>query len=729
VAEWLEQLRTFHLTGRGLPDEHPQPLRPAVVDALEKEGRLGCDFPVYLSTEPSVRPLAAVIEECIRKEPDSFPVLSTRVSAAAKSFGDHATDPAGTPVAAVADRVLAELAGAVPEGEIARLGLLLPKQGTLFPCHAAVAPVLFGHIAGASRSWARAQWLARLTASRNLLRDLLAADETHGVDAHSAEQLQSTLGVEGQFFDPSAMARALGHKKGPRRMAEQRRKRIEDAAATLDAALRAEGSAPAAWVLHSGKAPAGAPALRWECSQAEDSFAAAAALSRKMLERAEPVWRAVRLARLEAESAYDEAVHGERMARFTWHAASPEELLGLPLVIAIETAARAADSLLASFGRLLRSGMPVHVLITAAGIDPQLPDLGYLAMAHRGAFVLSTALARVEHFASELAAMSVAVRPAVAVVAVPGEGEGFREASSAAAARVHALYRCDPEKGETWMERFELHEADVAALSVQTGQGSETLTPAHAAAMSATLRGHFRLLPADQQDADLLEMNEYLARYDHQPPLAIPYLPVIGESGQPARAAVTRELAMFCHERIGAWRALAELAGVGNAHVERAVAAAREKEQAEAAAREEKAREAAARDAATATVHRLVLSLLGGQPLSAPRAVVPAASVSPAPAEAPASPDQPVSKAAVSAAPYIESELCTSCGDCININQRLFRYNADKQAYIADPAAGSYADLVKAAEKCPARCIHPGAPRPGDASATPALVARGAKFG
>ena len=40
----------------------------------------------------------------------------------------------------------------------------------------------------------------------------------------------------------------------------------------------------------------------------------------------------------------------------------------------------------------------------------------------------------------------------------------------------------------------------------------------------------------------------------------------------------------------------------------------------------------------------------------------------------------------------------------------MFRYNSEKQAYLADPRAGTYAELVMAAERCPARCIHPGLP-------------------
>jgi ferredoxin len=57
--------------------------------------------------------------------------------------------------------------------------------------------------------------------------------------------------------------------------------------------------------------------------------------------------------------------------------------------------------------------------------------------------------------------------------------------------------------------------------------------------------------------------------------------------------------------------------------------------------------------------------------------------------------------------PYIDTPLCTTCNECTNLNPRLFEYNAEKQAFIADPSAGTLAELVKAAELCPARCIHP----------------------
>jgi len=60
--------------------------------------------------------------------------------------------------------------------------------------------------------------------------------------------------------------------------------------------------------------------------------------------------------------------------------------------------------------------------------------------------------------------------------------------------------------------------------------------------------------------------------------------------------------------------------------------------------------------------------------------------------------------------PYIDGALCTACNECTNMNKRLFAYNAKKQAYIKDPKAGKFREIVQAAEKCPVKIIHPGSP-------------------
>jgi ferredoxin len=59
---------------------------------------------------------------------------------------------------------------------------------------------------------------------------------------------------------------------------------------------------------------------------------------------------------------------------------------------------------------------------------------------------------------------------------------------------------------------------------------------------------------------------------------------------------------------------------------------------------------------------------------------------------------------------YIDSDRCTTCNECTNLNKKMFAYNANKQAYIKDASAGTFAQLVMAAEKCPVSAIHPGTP-------------------
>ncbi|MEZ4764564.1 MAG: ferredoxin [Calditrichia bacterium] len=60
--------------------------------------------------------------------------------------------------------------------------------------------------------------------------------------------------------------------------------------------------------------------------------------------------------------------------------------------------------------------------------------------------------------------------------------------------------------------------------------------------------------------------------------------------------------------------------------------------------------------------------------------------------------------------PWTDTDECTSCDECIKLNNKIFAYNENKKAFIKDPNAGPYQDLVKAAEKCTAQVIHPGLP-------------------
>jgi ferredoxin len=140
------------------------------------------------------------------------------------------------------------------------------------------------------------------------------------------------------------------------------------------------------------------------------------------------------------------------------------------------------------------------------------------------------------------------------------------------------------------------------------------------------------------------------------------------------------------------WHSLQELGGVHNSHAEKLLA------------REKKAWEERMQQEAEA--HTAV----------APAAAVPtapAASAAPAAASAPATPaaaaEQEPERSPDEA--YIETARCSTCNECTTINNKMFAYDGNKQAYIADVNAGTYAQLVEAAESCQVSIIHPGKPR------------------
>jgi ferredoxin len=78
--------------------------------------------------------------------------------------------------------------------------------------------------------------------------------------------------------------------------------------------------------------------------------------------------------------------------------------------------------------------------------------------------------------------------------------------------------------------------------------------------------------------------------------------------------------------------------------------------------------------------------------------------------------------------PYIETSRCTSCDECTQISNKMFAYDANKQASIVDPDAGTYRQLVEAAESCQVCIIHPGKPRNPNEPGLDDLIKRAEPF-
>jgi hypothetical protein len=168
------------------------------------------------------------------------------------------------------------------------------------------------------------------------------------------------------------------------------------------------------------------------------------------------------------------------------------------------------------------------------------------------------------------------------------------------------------------------------------------------------------------------------------------------------RVAVEKSLLTATRRCAEIWRNLQELAGIDNSHAQ----ALLEKEK--AAWEEQKQKE--------------IEEIKGAQ---AETQVMTAEQV----AEATKTEEKPkVEEKPPSDEPWIETPRCTTCDECTKLNGRMFAYNENKQAVIKDITAGTYRDLVEAAERCKVAIIHPGKPKNPDEPGLEELVKKAEKF-
>jgi pyruvate-ferredoxin/flavodoxin oxidoreductase len=295
------------------------------------------------------------------------------------------------------------------------------------------------------------------------------------------------------------------------------------------------------------------------------------------------------------------------------------------------------------------------------------------------------------------------------------------------------------------------------------------LTVADWAATEGRFKKHFKDVPAEKWTDDMVPFHEFITLDTADREGKTPFIYVL-KGKKLGRQTASVEMVRLAEERLLFWSQLRQLAGLEVPEVIRERIASGLEEEYEnrlAAMRAEFDRKVADLQANYAQVvaRRLAEGLLRvaegkslgevvstalAQPSSAAPLVVPApaaaavaaaaapvavataAAVADQPAPVPAAAPAPVAAATADDAmvmePYIDSALCTSCNECTNINKKLFAYNDNKQAYIKDPRGGTFQQLVKAAELCPVKIIHPGTPLNPKEKDLDKWVARAAAF-
>jgi len=670
--------------------------------------------------------------------------------------------------------------------DLTRLLEAVPEEGRLLALTEAAGLHLFLHAAACHLHARHAELRKELTALRAALRDLLRIERAKQIDPEHPEALRASLGGAGaEQLDATELARVLEHARNVPTFDEARRQRVTHVLDVIDRFLNSDSPARVT-VVHADSVAESckSPDAQWQRARLDGVCRTACEVFDRQAAAYAELFAAVRIARLEIQGAYDASRHDRLLESFDWRAFAREELQCLPPVLAVESASHLAGSGMADLSRLLLSGRPVAVLVAVQpaadpGREPQADplgryrfELGYLGIAHREALVQQSSAARPEHLVKGFEAALTATHASLHVVASGLTAEGrtprlgaWLHAGAALEGRAHPFFHYNPEAGATWARRFDFvgnpapeDDWPVYDLTCQNVDGQEVqrslaFTFADFALLEEGYREHFRVVPdAVAPDDEFVPLHEYLAGDEASGRGRIPFIWAADARGRVHRVVVSRALALACGDRLHYWRTLQELAGIRNEHVREAVQRERERLEREFAAERERLQVGHAQEvervrsqAASEAMQRLAQALLEtdlgslpatgatgggatGGATAGPSAEAPMQVGSQGAPAAGAEQVEEEEEEPVAQEPWITSALCTSCNDCININPQMFKYNANKQAVIADPRAGTYAQLVQAAEKCPARCIHPGLPLNPDEPNLEALIERAKPF-
>ena len=463
-------------------------------------------------------------------------------------------------------------------------------------------------------------------------------------------------------------------------------------------------------------------------------------------------FKAVRAAELELSGQYREAEHEEFFTYFTWEEFTDEEFLLCPPVVAVGGDGAMYDIGFQNLSRAMMSGKPIKILVVdtqvysntggqacTSGFIGQVSDMaqfgkvnkgkeevrkeiGLIAMAHRTTYVMQGTIAHSNHMIEGFIEGLLARRPALFNLYTScqpehgiGDDMGHHQAKLAVESRAYPLYRYNPDQGKTPQECFDL-EGNPAlyedwpsyTLNYLEGSREKTMelpmTFADFAMTEARFRKHFRMAPPDTWHEDMVPLADFMQLGTGEREGKFPFIWTLDKRQHLSRLLLDETMVKSSEERRDFWVMLKAIAGV------------KAKTPDPAQDIEEKTR----RDVVRRIASGLMRMAEGGGELPAGLLDESADEVvAGSGAEATASDYM---------APWLDTQECTACDECTNLNPAIFAYNDDKKAYIKDPLAGPYKDLVKAAEKCTAQVIHPGLPADPAEPDIDKWIARGAKY-
>ncbi len=719
-------------------------LRPALLARYLDLANLRHDFPLVLTHDDHhpVATLTATVNELLRRiapegaEGERLRQHVLRLEAAIRRRLDRGAAQ-GT-LTQMWEQAAEDLLHEAREGDALRASLTaardaLPTDGHLVACDDDAPTAVLRHIrTGVERPRTTAlrheidELIRRLTA-------LLTGDEQRSAKGRDPARLRASVGAphEGDF-DFEAWSEILGSRPHHGQLPEARRLRID-------------------WALHvlcsQRFVPMDqGPDTRETFAFEFDSYARALDAYRERMPEAVRLLKATAVARLELDNDYDEAAHDAFFHAFDTCSLRPDDLLPFPSYLIVLDGDELGPATRAQVLDVLASPLPFKVVVVTAdavGPPPLHDPLGPRRLSgvelSNAALGLGTARL-VQTTTATLARMSGAVRAAMAdrgpalmsivtgAVQVGADFSPYLAAAAATEARAVPVFTYDPNDGSDGSSQITLSNNPQPAADwpirmlmyedeyLQRVHEDVAFTVADLVATDPRFAEHVAVAPRQAWTGAMVPVADFMRMSESDRRGRVPYIVAVDQNDVLRRVVVDHRVVAVTEQSLLAWHRLQERSGVRDSEERRRLAA----------------------DLAALEHERREIELAARPPSQPTPATRPEAATSGMPDDG--APDESSEDAAATsnvAEPdgdhspseaWIETARCTTCDECTNLNPRMFAYNEDKQACISDLHAGTFRDLVQAAEACQVAIIHPGEPWDPDEPGLGDLRRRAAAF-
>jgi hypothetical protein len=710
----------FHLTGsrsgEDLQPVDPATVRPALLAGYRDLARLRYDFPVVLVEGQAdgafVRSLTSLVDEVLQEiaprgsEGERLRRHVLRLEHDIRALVGNGARGLLTDLWERAAPGLAQGDESV-EQILAHTGACLKVDGEIVDCDHELPARLVEHAWRSVQQQKARRFHEEVNRLVQALSDILRAAFIHSEGGSRPESLRAAVGdPHHDQFDFDAMSRLLGKGAPKDELPAGRRERVE-------------------WALGVLRASEPPYDYRYDsCADAVEAF-------RERLPELVELVKAMSIAELEAQGRYVESNHDRFFEDFDENALTPEDLALFPdyLVCMDPGHAGAAESSLVL--EVLSSDLPVKVLVqTEDVLDESSPGAGHFgfglhsvqlastAMGLHDAFILQTTSSNLYQLRARVLDGLHYPGPALFSVfsgaATPASDlPPYLTAAAALESRAFPTFTYDPSAGPDWASRFSLEgnpqpeldwpieELEYADAALQRVTEQVAFTIVDFMVCDRRFARHFAQIP--HATGDTIPVDEWLSPDPKDVGERIPHVHVVDEDDALHQLIVSVRAMQAAHRCREIWHGLQELGGIHNSHAERLLARER------AAWEEQRQREP---DPTRAEAAALVEA-------PAPEGVA---------ASAADAAEEEIAEERSSDEPWIETARCSTCNECTAINDRMFVYNENKQADIKDPDAGTFRELVEAAEACQVAIIHPGKPRNPNEAGLEELLERASAF-